>query len=156
MEELGGVGSLAHEYAHAMDFYFGYYKDSTRSDAWLSGVNGSTRTLPDQELLKSRSIRGSMERLINGLIWNGTKHTSYYRTLESRVKKSMRGYWLNRQELFARTFEAWVCWRLAGDKRYNHFLTKAAYKDYVYPDQKLLEKLNPCFTELVAKMKSYL
>lgn len=150
MLNSGGVGSLSHEWAHALDFWLGQKHDRTK-DNFLSGGR-STRYRVKESNLKLKGPKPIMERLIGKLLTDGKGGKSAYRKkMEELVKKNGLGnYWLWRHEVFARTFEAWVAMKLKEKGISNVFLSKSKYEHRFYPSEKMLRKINPEMRKVVS------
>ncbi|MEL7532354.1 MAG: LPD1 domain-containing protein [Bacteroidota bacterium] len=155
---MGGVGSLAHEYGHALDYFFGGFVDQDAEHFALTGGR-SVRTRPDHELMKKKTLRGYTEKLIHNIIWEtDTKQSRYYSELRAllKEKKIKSNYYYRRNELFARFFEQYIQFKLKQKGLQNRLLHKPKYDNVVYLPQKHLEKLVPIMDKLVAQMRVYL
>lgn len=148
----GGVGSFAHEYGHALDYFGGMHieKGSTYS---LSG-DDSTNPKPDLELLSKNTLRGLMEKLMFKIIWkNGSEQSDYYKRLRKVTSKK---YYKQRNEIFARAFEVYVQYKLAKKKGKNIFLNKVKYNDKLYLTHTEMRKLEPDFDALIRGIRKHL
>lgn len=150
----GGPGSFAHEYGHALDYFFGGYVDQDK-DHFALTQGDRTRTKPDAALMKENSMRGITERLLHTMIWAKVgEQTGYYKKLKERVEeKKLSSYWIRRNELFARAFEQYIGYQLKQKGIENSFLHKAKYEHWVYMDQLLLKKVIPHFDTLMKAMR---
>lgn len=145
----GGVGSLAHEYGHALDYYGGMFLEKTDSGA-LSGGR-SEREKPNFLLMKKNSLEGLMERLLNRIIWQSDKkHTAYYERLK---KAKLSDYYFRRNELFARAFEVYVHYKMQKKKYKNIFLAETKYDPKVYLSIAEMKKLESDFDKLINSIK---
>lgn len=144
MLNFGGIGALAHEWGHAMDF-------NVDGKKYSSGGR-STRFKPNATTMKAKSAHGAMERLLATLLTNpdGTK-SAFRKKLDDVAEKNnkMGEYFLRRTEIFARYFEAWLAMKLAARGRKNTFISKMKYKNVVYPPQNLIRKAEPHMMELL-------
>jgi Large polyvalent protein-associated domain 1 len=135
----GGIGSFAHEYAHALDYYGGMFADKTTSGA-LSGGR-SERVNTDKTLLNKNTLEALMEKLLDKIIWQKPKvHTAYYIRLQ---KAKLSDYYFRRNELFARAFETYIHFKMQTKKHKNIFLAETKYDPRYYlsiPEMKKLEK----------------
>lgn len=122
----GGPGSLAHEYGHALDYFFGSRVCGVRS---LSGGNSVATTNPVE---KRATMIMLMNRVLEVLIWENGKHQAYTAYYERCRKESMGTYYYQRNELFARAFEQYIAHKLALRGIQNIFLTKRKYESRVY------------------------
>ncbi len=151
----GGVGSFAHEYGHAIDYFAGAYIDKHRTEFALS--NGrSTSTAFDERLAQKNTPRGCMELLLHKIIWKDKgKHSTYYKRLERTLKrsKSKGEYWKRRNELFARIFEQYIGYKLKRKGHYNYFLSKAKYPNSVYMTDSELKRVTPYMDKLIKSIR---
>lgn len=158
--KTGGVGSLAHEYAHSLDYYFGTYIDQDkRYGKYRSLTQGwSISDDPDTDYRKD-SLRYDANMIIKKLIWqNDTEYTRYYQVLKTaREAGKISDYWLRHCELFARAFETYIHYKLKRKNIQNAFLVKSKYEgQWPYPDKKTLKTIIPYFDSLIIKMRKKL
>lgn len=145
----GGVGSFAHEYGHALDYYGGTFIQKTDSGA-LSGGR-SEREKPNFLLMKKNTIEGLMEKLLNKIIWQtDKKHSAYYERLK---KGKLSDYYFRRNELFARAFESYVHFKMQKKKHNNIFLAESKYDPKVYLNIAEMKKLEVDFDKLINAIK---
>ncbi len=149
----GGVGSLAHEYGHALDYYGGMFIEKANSGA-LTGAR-SARIKPDKKLLKANSLQGLMERLLYKIIWkNDTTHTPFYqRLLKVKGKYGVTDYFFRRNEIFARAFEVYVHFKMQKKKYKNIFLAETKYDLDLYLSLSEMKKLEADFDALINGIK---
>lgn len=148
----GGVGAFAHEYGHALDYFGGLHVE--RGDSFSLSGDDSTRVAPDQALLKKNSLRGCMERLMNKIIWKNTKsYSDYYNRL---TKGATRKYFIQRNEIFARSFEVYVQYKLGQHKYKNVFLNHPKYPEKFYLSLAEMKKLEPEYDALMKALKKHL
>jgi Large polyvalent protein-associated domain 1 len=144
--------AVAHEYGHHLDYYFGTYYDKSCDDVALSGgrIEATTLNTRPQDL-RRKGIKGAMNRVIHAIIFNGKgEYTQYYQALK---KEYIDGYWIRRNELFARAFEQYVCYKLKKRKIQNKYLTKTKYDAKDYMDEQLLKKVVPLIDQLLAAIR---
>lgn len=139
-----GAGGLAHEYGHALDYFFGMYVDTNPLMAALSG--GRQCGKADYSGKKGRyrhMMRAVLERILA---------TESYKLWYKDVNR--RKYKCNHTEMFARCFEQWVADELTKKGVCNRYLTETPlfYNDVpewylnpkdkktVYPEIKRLVK----------------
>lgn len=153
----GGVGSFAHEYGHALDYWIGGFFDQEPLQYALSGGT-STRTAPDIERMKKKTPRGITEKLLARIIFKriGKKpvFTHYYKTLREITEG--KEYWYQRNELFARAFEQYIAFKMSKAGSANAFLHKLKYDHRVYMDYELLTQVAPLFDQLMASIRKIL
>ncbi|MDP1801333.1 MAG: LPD1 domain-containing protein [Bacteroidota bacterium] len=149
----GGVGSFAHEYGHALDYFGGMFAERGSTDALSDGRSLRIRT--DKKQLQKNTLRGLMERLLNKIIWSGdNKHSAYFLRLKSK-QKSLRltDYYFRRNELFARAFESYVHYKMQKKRYKNIFLAETKYDPKIYLTPQEIKKLEPDFDALISALK---
>lgn len=153
----GGVGSFAHEYGHALDYFVGAYIAKNNNIYSLSGGR-STRRYPVKDLLAEKNtIRALTEQLFVKIIWKDKRmkdYSDYYKRImkvsEERFKSD---YLIQRTEIFARTFEQWVMSRMKKRGIQNRFLHGAKYaKDYYYKEEEF-KGVERIMNRLIAAIK---
>ncbi len=151
----GGVGSFAHEYGHALDYFGGTFVERHVGGALSDGR--SLRIRPNKTLInKNGSGVGSlMERLLYKIIWKSdNKHSSYYsRLLANKKKLGLTGYFFRRNELFARAFESYVHYKMAKKRYKNIFLAETKYDPRIYLMPGEIKGLEKEFDALVSGIK---
>lgn len=156
-ELSGGIGSLAHEYGHALDYVFGGYVEADPSGTYRSLTNGrSTNDSP--ELGRPGTMRHMANSLIYSLMYDKPdQYTHYYAVLKKAVnERTLSRYWIRHNEMFARTFESYIQMKLRKNGISNNFLTHHLKYDHpVYPDVALLKKIEPIFDKLIKRMAVY-
>jgi len=146
-----GFGSLAHEYAHALDYNIGSFIDQNKKYAALSGGSSTARQLSDNT--------GAQFRWYVNKIVDAIKGTESYAKMSSG-KQFRDDYWHRRTEIWARFFEQYICWKLKQKKLNNTFLCKSWTKyttSAVYlseKDFKTLVRISDAFCSDVAKLFS--
>ena len=137
IEKTGGISSIAHEYGHFLDYFFGSYIDQSRDDRSLSGGQ-SVAFMP--QAVKGGALRKQMEVIMQTIIWaelpgegSEGKLTSYYKTLKKHCTNT-KEYWIRRNEIFARAFEVYVYEKQRKRKILNKALTHDSqyYKAWPY------------------------
>lgn len=153
LTRTNGWNSLAHEYGHALDFYFGGYIDQSIDSFSLSGGRSTVKYLDISNLPKN-SLRYAMNDLINSintvLVNNKLTDSDTYK----RLKKSQDGteYWFRRTEIFARFFERYVMYRLSKLGIKNTFLAKEKYTASVYITKTDFNRVLPKMNALLKLM----
>lgn len=154
----GGVGALAHEYGHFLDYYFGTYYNRENNQRSLTGG----RLIGDFEPMKAKgadTMVGLTNRLLETIVWDHKEsehHTAYYKKLLSKFNPVTQEYWFRRNELFARSFEQYISYKLAKKGVKNVFLAKYKYETTAYLDAALLKKIVPIYDKLLRQMKAAL
>ena len=122
-----GVGSLGHEWAHALDHYLG--RMVMKGDFNYGSHIGETTKWTDARLNKL------WLKLMRAMVGTRDALSSYHARVKKVVNESsiFGPYWLRRHELFARAFEAWLS--LEGERkgRKNPFLNQNKYTSQMYP-----------------------
>ncbi len=149
----GGVGALAHEYGHFLDYFFGTFIDQNKSRRSLS-LGHFTTTQIDVTSEKGE-LRQAMAKVIEAIIYKkpGQK-SNYYKRLEKVVSGSE--YYFRHNELFARAFEQYVSYLLNRNGINNKFLSQEKYSSAVYMKQGDLLRVIPLIDALVYKMRKVL
>lgn len=88
-----GIGSFAHEYAHALDYTLGSRYDTLKGSMYLTG-GGET----------------PLRRIVAAILDEVLKQFNEHNTKEEPIKYDEKDYWYRKREVFARSFEAWVSW----------------------------------------------
>jgi hypothetical protein len=132
-----GVGTFAHEWAHALDNYA----------AGGTGFVSQNRGTP--ELIES----------MNQVQWSMIK-SGFADQVQKAVRSMKKGglgisadYWTSREEMFARAFEAHVQLKLDKAKRVNTYLTQPTGHE-LWPTRKQAEEMEPMFDALLARVKA--
>lgn len=152
----GGPGALAHEYGHFLDFVFGTGVEPYNGKTSLSGGKDS---FEDGKVVYSNKfpIRKCMEELLT-LICTDSKggESSYVKRL-NRFPSSdkYKKYLLERVEIFARVFEAYIAYELQEKNIQNSFLNSKKYVSTLYPTKKELEVIAPKMKELIRHFRRY-
>lgn len=148
----GGVGSFAHEFGHALDFYSGTFIE--KAPEWQ--ISGGRDTNPAIRFpsLKKPKLQSLMDNLLNKIIWKGKNvQSDYYKRLN---KKGTKEYYLRRNEIWARSFEVYVHFKLEKHKNKNVFLNKSKYAERFYLTFGEMKKLEKDYDALIAEIKKHL
>ena len=161
MTKLRGGGSLAHEWAHALDHYFG---ELDRPDAYQGKARGATgwykRGYARHENLRPE-MATAFDRVMSSIYYKpGTRSTSSYVTQAGKLsgKAGSTGYWSRPTELFARAFESYVFDKITADDRVSQYLVQGVepdrfsserYKGNPYPTGDERAAINAAFDALV-------
>lgn len=112
MTKYRGAGSLAHEWAHALDYYIGREY----------GARGCA-----SEAKSTANIPKSMQALVKAMKYQNGKETVFYQSskkFDNAYKKAGNGYWASAREMFARAFACYVHDKL-GDTRSDYLVGHA-------------------------------
>lgn len=145
----GGMGALAHEYGHALDFNLGRYQEPK------SGYYALTNYASIRTHFKNDAPKGSFRYLANEIllkmIWQDAtqkKKTTYYTRLE---KEHDSEYWFRHCELFARAFEQYIHYKLKKNNKQNRLLTDLKYNSDSYMTEAELKRIIPLFDQFSKK-----
>jgi hypothetical protein len=166
-----GAGSLAHEWAHAVDNYFGkmgfegdiekylsHFRDSERAVRDIAGKTGVRPELVAAWIEIHKAIHSS---------GNTKTRTDFLQESASKDAKRKEPYWSAEHELFARAFETWANQRLEDAGKTSPYLvqgvpSKGNTKDgeevsewfKLYPRGAEADKINGAIDALVGELKS--
>jgi hypothetical protein len=144
-----GFGAFAHEYGHAIDYFFGGYIDQIPGCFSLSGGHSISTKKLNQSI--PDSLRFLMDNVMEAVIWkNAKEHTDMYNYLKRT--KDPGGYWFRRTELFARAFEKYVHYKLNKKGIKNEFLLHTKYESGNYLSSNDFIKVLPRMERLIKKM----
>lgn len=148
----GGVGSFAHEYGHALDFFAGTFIEE--ADQWqISGGRSSNHAVRYPSTKKPK-LQGLMDNILNKILWKGKSVQSDY---SKRLnKKGTKEYFLRRNEIWARSFEVYVQFKLEKKKHKNVFLNKSKYPARYYLTITEMRKLEKDYDALLSEIKKHL
>ena len=147
-----GMGSFAHEYGHALDYFFGGFIHQDPSSFSLSGGDSAAKKKLNK--FPAGTLRDLMDKVLTAIIFEkpGALSKSY-----EQFTKVGGVYWIQRNEMFARAFEQWVHHQLAKKKVSNIFLTKSKYaaRAYLSPAdfKRVLPHMNKLIKAMAAKTK---
>lgn len=145
-----GFGSLAHEYGHALDYFFGMYVDQSREYSSLVGGHTTRMVLP----LEGGTLRKQAVKIVNEITtYKGNKTATY-----ERLEKNFAGneYWFRRSEIFARAFEQWIRYRMDKKSIKNTFLSKQKYESASYILPVDFNRIAPEMDKLFKEMASFM
>lgn len=144
----GGAGSVAHEYGHALDYYFGLFVSKSEIGALTGGR--SVRTKLDQA---KPGMRQAMDDLLNSIIWakQNKELSAYYKRLDANFDGD---YMFRRNEIFARAFEKYIQFKLAKGGIYNTFLNDSKYDPDSYLTNGEMAKVEKQFDYLIQLMRA--
>ncbi len=154
-----GAGCLAHEWAHALDHYYGIKAGLARVAgrpyvSWLSSTARPPGLKPD--------VQEQFRAVMNSIMFERVPGTPLSKNIKSELlmhceqmdDKKPKKYWSTYHELFARSFEAWVNDKLAAEEGVNRFLVRVNSGDMAYPcgDERVL--INKAFDALIETFKT--
>jgi hypothetical protein len=155
LTKKNGFGSLAHEWFHALDNYFG--KASKEHD-YLTYANRYKE-------INSEAVRPEVADAFREVM-NAIKTSDYYKRSKAIDMNRSKDYWSTNEELGARAFEAYIKAKAEAKGESNDYLANiigeeghAVFnsmqkdlggdeKPYPYPTKAEQEKINPAFDKL--------
>lgn len=165
-----GVGTLAHEWGHALDDYIGQ-----RSPRSIDGGYGRTgdQYMSEQisELYLDRSGRGTKSQA-DDQVWKAMDAvrkaidtTDFPQTMRQGLRdlgikpgsgSGMSGwnYWTSGREVFARTFERYVQHKLQSKGQENTYLSGLGDDSPLWPTKEQSAKMAPAFDELMRAVRA--
>ena len=135
---MNGAGSLAHEWFHALDFYIGELKGSTKA------ITEDYRHWEPANWLTS-AIASSSDYYVNSLQMN------------SEYSKFGQGYWSSIIEMAARAFSCYIMDKLPNKSDYLVGHSEVFHTQNgkpVYPVGAEREKINRAFDEFFEALKT--
>ena len=137
-----GIGSLAHEWGHAMDYLAGGGSPLTEGGTPYEG-GGSVKAAIDK-FNKACETSGFLDA-----VKNSASHK-----MNQKKGGDKAGYWTEPKEMFARSFESWVAEKLNSSGRANTYLTAGANvptetSSGEYPTKAHMEVFSPIFEEVM-------
>lgn len=153
----GGVGSLAHEYGHALDYFFGSFIDQSRGSLSLTG--GRQTNLIEHNTWPANSLRWHMTKIIMAY-----QATASYQRLRAYMVKGGKSdsYWIRHNELWARLFEQWIGQRMEEKGIDNEFLHKNKYERFaesktpIYLTAAELKTIRPLVDKFIKAVAGYI
>lgn len=150
LTKKAGAGSLAHEWWHALDNYFG----KQRKVGFITDGDRRNRTLrsPDDDAVRFE-LMSKFSDIVTAI------NTSEMKKRSSELDKGRSSkYWSTQIEMTARAFESYVKDKLAGEGITNDYLANIASDDgsgsYPYPTADEKDAINQTFDALFEEMQS--
>jgi hypothetical protein len=156
-----GVGTLAHEWGHALDDYIGGQSPRGRSFARTGDIYLSEQTSPkfwDGTTGHASQGDDPVWKAMDG-VRKAIKETDYPQTLSEGLRgygitpQKSRGqwnYWTSGREVFARTFERYVQHKLRSKGQENTYLSGLGGESPLWPTKEQIAKMAPAFDELMS------
>jgi hypothetical protein len=156
-----GVGTLAHEWGHALDDYIGARSPRGQSFAKTGDIYLSEQTSP--RFFDGTRGHASQEddpvwKAMDG-VRKAIKDTDYPQTLREGLRgygitpqssKGQWNYWTSGREVFARTFERYVQHKLRSKEQENTYLSGLGGESPLWPTKEQMAKMAPAFDELMS------
>ncbi len=143
MTTFGGLGSYAHEFAHALDDFMGQPSgwDSTHTGI----MQGSSQNIILMNNVMLKIMYSNPEKRIK---------TPYYKYLSDQVRqKKLSKYWIRRNELMARAFEQYIHFLAKKKGCKNVFLTQFKYGGRTYMPESQVKKIVPIFNKWMIEVR---
>ena len=141
-----GAGSLAHEWAHAVDDYFA-------RQAGLRSVGGesyvSHGAFPRDHKMRPEMAE-AWQRIVNAIQSDENFNDTEYKKISEETGK----YWGRKHEMFARAFEQWVGEEMHAKGLQNTYLAKSDYSHEVYPQGKDRERIHKSLGDWAKTIKT--
>ncbi|PLT26675.1 LPD5 domain-containing protein [Pseudoalteromonas sp. MelDa3] len=156
LTKKAGAGSLAHEWWHALDNYFGKQRPNTEF------ITESPYTLSTDEIRSE--MANAFKHVRNAIVQSGLPERS--KQLDTRRSKA---YWATTIEMTARSFETYIIDKLKQQGITNDYLANVVLDEawtaaeslglesnstYPYPNKAEQEKINPAYQTLFDTIES--
>ncbi len=156
LTKKAGAGSLAHEWWHALDNYFGKQRPNTEF------ITESPYTLSTDEIRPE--MANAFKHVRNAIVQSGLPERS--KQLDTRRSKA---YWATTIEMTARSFETYIIDKLKQQGITNDYLANVVLDEawtaaeslglesnstYPYPNKAEQEQINPAYQSLFDAMES--
>jgi hypothetical protein len=145
----GGLGSLAHEYGHFLDYFAGS-KIATHSQIY-SLTNG--RSVNKNRTDTGNKIRNIVDDILELIMFKkpGGELSNYYKRLEAATKGE---YWFRRNEIFARAFEVYCSNKFSELGIRNNLLVSKKYSSSYYLKDSEMKPIIPKFDSLITEIRN--
>ncbi|MFG0261024.1 MAG: LPD1 domain-containing protein [Novipirellula sp. JB048] len=152
-----GVGSLAHEWAHAFDHELNggkgaMFSNSVRVETKFERIDGAYVSSPNEE--RSSKVGKAMLS-----VQDAFRSSGFFERMSTHVNENKlfspkeKQYWKSELEMFARCFERHVQAKLEGNSRKNTYLSGIETKSYksggLWPTDDEVKKMEPAFDALM-------
>lgn len=173
LTKMRGSGALAHEWAHALDNYFGKQASAGDIAAYSSDVGVSRKAITDiagKSGVRPEVVQAWLDIHKAMTIDPETnKRTRFYNNSLSEDSGKKKPYWSSDHEMFARSFETWAAQKLENMDRQSPYLvqgvptaeTEQVSKDLfgeewknIYPQGKDAENIGSKIDGLVGSLKT--
>ena len=151
-----GVGTLAHEWGHALDDYIGGRTPRGQSRSNVTYLSEQTSGLYwDGMGAKSSQADDPVWKAMDG-VRKAIAEADYQYTLREGLRgygikpgSGQYGYWTSGREVFARTFERYVQHKLRSKGQENTYLSGLGGESPLWPTKEQIAKMAPAFDELM-------
>ncbi|WP_167571760.1 LPD1 domain-containing protein [Aquimarina algiphila] len=142
-----GFGSLAHEYAHALDNVISFLTNGR--EAYVSGGRETRKGYNPTKAKKGNFFEQQFEEFFNLLYFDKKGEETQFSKDISNFNAG--DYYERRNEVFARSFEVYIFNLLKDAKIKNIFLVDSSYQAVVYPNPTLSKLIKPIIDRIVKK-----
>lgn len=144
LTKLNGGGSLAHEWAHAMDDYFGRRHHQGRPAQWVTERNfGDMRS----------ELKAAFSRVMDSIYKDEWGNLTEFYKAAARVKTNKK-YWTSDIELFARAFAFYVSKRITDKMEKSPYLVRDSDSPLNIPAEAEGTRIAEAFDHLVATLQT--
>lgn len=147
----GGAGSVAHEYGHALDYYFGLF-DTKEKLALTGGSTVRTKKLS----ISQDPLFVLMDSVLNKIIYKDEQKGLFSAYYEKLKRRTTDDYYIQRNEIFARVFERYIQLKLKENKIHNSFLTDTKYDNFLYLTESDMRPVMKDMDLLISEMRTRL
>jgi hypothetical protein len=154
-----GVGTLAHEWGHALDDYIGGQtpRGQSRSNVGETFLSEQTSGLYwDRMGGTSSQADDPVWKAMDG-VRKAISESDFPYTLREGLRgygiktgSGQYGYWTSGREVFARTFERYVQHKLRSKGQENTYLSGLGGESPLWPTKEQIAKMAPAFDELMS------
>lgn len=146
----GGMGAFAHEYGHALDYFFGSHIE--QNIHYRSLTYGHTFSFRFDNIYQAGTLRYLAVEIVRQAVQNekGGQSAWYKRMLKN--PDTATEYFRRHNEIFARLFEQYIQFKLEKSGITNKLLSQTKYESSAYMRGPELQKIIPLFDKLTAKM----
>lgn len=147
----GGLGSLAHEYGHFLDYFAGEFLSQHNEIFALTGG----RSVSKKKTATGQKLRDLMDDIIDLIIWKKPgEYSAFYKRLLETIGDPNKGeYWIRRNELFARAFEVYCSIKLEKLGIKNLLLVHQKYSFTVYLKKSEMDKIEVKIDQLLDEIR---
>jgi hypothetical protein len=151
LTRTSGVGSLAHEWSHALDNILMDASHSMKNQYASESYPHKTEFyFRDPEKVQYKDVGMAMHNLMSYINTDVRKRMidDWHKGVKTQLSaNAMNNYWLTGREMFARSFERYLHGKLEKNGRKNTYLVGLAGEHPLWPTKEEGKKLEPLFDE---------
>lgn len=148
--KTGGMAALAHEYGHALDYFFGSYIE--QHTEYRSLTYGRTYSFQFTNRWPVGSLRHLAVEIVRQAVQGDKKgQSTWYRRMLANESTNTE-YFRRHNEIFARLFEQYIRHKLQEIGVTNRLLSQTKYESSAYMKPAELKQIIPLFDQLTKKM----